>query len=508
MNRKQTICMWIGIVAFVIASGVIRFHEVFRWWLVCIVITSGAIYTFRDKENERMNFFGKIVFSLLIIVTIMFAIDCIAENQLDSKQNNCYQILFGKIRHTRSHPSGEEGIVIAEPTERLVCLKLDTATGETWQYTSDIYGDDDKLTTTLKFEYVPTESRSLYYPGISSIVKRKIVTRKVKSREPLHLSDVIDINEFKSPDKKSKPSASLVDANTENHFIDNFEMLSLRTKVNKYIYTQAEDFNIPSTDEFIPNGEITDEREFEIYSIRTYRDQESGYGSFEIIKSGQCVFGYHGWIFDIGDVGIDLTGNGKHNAAIYEYTGGAHCCDDMYLLELGKEVKLVAIIRGDECKPIFEDIDGDSIPELVHNDPSYNYFPSSFVGSSFPKVILRWDENTFKVAVDLMRIPTPDIRALEKKAIDVKNKWISNVTNRWNPSHSPANDWGYIPKEYFGTALDLMYGGHEELGWNFLGMAWPERFPFDHELFEEFLSEMASSPYWMELKEKYFNFEN
>lgn len=199
MNKKQTFCMWIGIIAFVIASEVIRFPEVFKGWLVCIVITSGAIYTFRDKENERMNFFGKIVFSSLIIVTIMFAIGFITENRFDSEQNNRYQILFGKIRHTRSRPSDEEGIVIPEPTERLVCLKLDTATGKTWQYESEIYSDDNELTETLMFEYVPTAYHSLYYPECSSTFKKKV---KIRTRP---IEDENDIYKPNSPDKNSKP---------------------------------------------------------------------------------------------------------------------------------------------------------------------------------------------------------------------------------------------------------------------------------------------------------------
>jgi hypothetical protein len=60
MNRKQIICMWLGIATFVF-FGVIAGSEegaglpgVIIFWICVIVVTGGLIYTFRDK-NDKTN---------------------------------------------------------------------------------------------------------------------------------------------------------------------------------------------------------------------------------------------------------------------------------------------------------------------------------------------------------------------------------------------------------------------------------------------------------------------
>ena len=73
MNRKQIICMWLGIAAFVLVGvgtamqgkiylwegfgrepggGDLLFPHLFVLWLCIIVVTSGLIYTFRDKNKK------------------------------------------------------------------------------------------------------------------------------------------------------------------------------------------------------------------------------------------------------------------------------------------------------------------------------------------------------------------------------------------------------------------------------------------------------------------------
>lgn len=72
MNRKQIICMWLGIAAYVlvgvvtaiqgkvylwkggneIEGGDLLFPRLFILWLCIIVVTSGLIYTFRDRKTK------------------------------------------------------------------------------------------------------------------------------------------------------------------------------------------------------------------------------------------------------------------------------------------------------------------------------------------------------------------------------------------------------------------------------------------------------------------------
>jgi len=253
-------------------------------------------------------------------------------------------------------------------------------------------------------------------------------------------------------------------------------------------------------------GELTDECTFGIYTIRTYRTRY-GDGSLEILKSGQTIYDQHGWVFEIGDrgsmchslefnlIGGDLTGNGKANVVIYEWSGGAHCCYTMFLFQIDGVVKQIAEIDGEDSVPNFADMDGDSVPELLLHDMSYSYWPGSFADSPCPRVILRWSKNSYIVAPELMISPAPSIQELENEAAKIREseRWTSGPNSEYNHYN--------IPKELFRNALDLMYADHKDLGWKFIEMAWTEKFPVDKELLEELRKRMASSPYWKQLQE-------
>ena len=60
MNRKQKICLWIGIIAFafvglISVSDIYFFADISRLlirWVIIGVITSGLIYSFKDKKPK------------------------------------------------------------------------------------------------------------------------------------------------------------------------------------------------------------------------------------------------------------------------------------------------------------------------------------------------------------------------------------------------------------------------------------------------------------------------
>jgi hypothetical protein len=258
---------------------------------------------------------------------------------------------------------------------------------------------------------------------------------------------------------------------------------------------------------FIPEGVLKDEAVISPYIIRTYRDPNYG-GSFEILRYGNRVWGQHGWKFQIGNrgdygssdfdlIGRDLTGDSNANLVIYEWSGGAHCCFTMFMFQIAKEFKEIAKIDGRHGVPTFADMDGDSIPELVLYDWSYGYWPGSFASSPSPRVILQWSKGRYVVAADLMSYPTPSIQEMEAEAAKIRNSagWTSGPDSKYNRY--------YIPQELFTGVLDLMYGGHEELGWNFIRDAWTDKFPIDEELLDELREKMNSSPYWCQLAKEY-----
>ena len=70
MNRKQIICMWLGITAFVFVSLITKtfycekytigtlttwtdYGPLVARWLSVVVVTSGLIYTFKDNKAKK-----------------------------------------------------------------------------------------------------------------------------------------------------------------------------------------------------------------------------------------------------------------------------------------------------------------------------------------------------------------------------------------------------------------------------------------------------------------------
>jgi|ERR1017187_2412003 hypothetical protein len=261
---------------------------------------------------------------------------------------------------------------------------------------------------------------------------------------------------------------------------------------------------------FVPKGKVTNETNFNGFSVKTYRSDD-GDGSFEILRENKRIYGQHGYCFFIGGQasniykamrmptqGADITGNGKPNLVVYEWTGGAHCCYVAYVFELGSSVKMIAEIDGRHSTPGFVDLDGDSVPEVILNDWTFEYWPGCFEMSPAPKVVLHWRNGRYIPDAKLMEIPTPSPQDLSREAESIRNDdaWNDRVFNSREYSR-----W-CIPSQLFQTALDLMYGGHEESGRKFIRMAWSTKYPLDNGLLVEFDKLLSQSPYWTLIKKQ------
>jgi hypothetical protein len=76
-------------------------------------------------------------------------------------------------------------------------------------------------------------------------------------------------------------------------------------------------------------------------------------------------------------VGTDITGAGKPNAIVSDWSGGAHCCFTLRIFELGKQFKEIAKIEaGHSDGAKFVDLDHDGFYEFEGNDWAFAYWES------------------------------------------------------------------------------------------------------------------------------------
>ena len=259
------------------------------------------------------------------------------------------------------------------------------------------------------------------------------------------------------------------------------------------------DISASDPSSFRPTGTLEREFAFRDYVVKIYRDEETGFGAFEILKIDKRVYAKVGFKFQLGsiyehekrtsliDIGRDITGDRSPNLVISEWTGGAHCFFFFYVFDIGGNFRPVGqITAGHSDKADFQDLDGDSNLEFVTPDWTFAYKWTSLAFSPAPEVILRYGDGGYHFAEDLMRKPSPSGEELESYAHRIQEAFD------WQKGRPPITLWKYM--------LGLIYSGHADLAWRFFEMAWPSGLQGKSESLGEFRQQLFESPFWKDIQ--------
>jgi hypothetical protein len=258
------------------------------------------------------------------------------------------------------------------------------------------------------------------------------------------------------------------------------------------------------------------EQSIQDYVVSIYRQDYSPLSEFtdyfEILQGGRRVymsgFGIGFSFFRLGQIdenkkankliamGKDITGNGKPNLVVSQWTGGARCCSVYQIFEIGREFRKIAIIEGGD----FTDMDGDSKLEVVVGDRTFAHMAPDYVSYRSPDVILRYQDGAYRIAVDLMHKPAPSREDLERRAQQARE----DVS--WGRMRRNFHE---VPEILLNTMVELLYTGHPDLTWQFLEMAWPPDISEKDAWLSKFRAELEESQYWpLDSKRAYFTIEN
>ena len=208
-----------------------------------------------------------------------------------------------------------------------------------------------------------------------------------------------------------------------------------------------------------------------------------------VSKSGQEVFRKVGHRWYISDkhpkIGTDITGTGRPNAVILEYSGGAHCCNENYIFELAEPFKVIEIHSRDF--PIrFKELDGRPGLEIILLDTIFLFWKTGLPDSPTPKVILRYGQGGYRIATDLMKTPPMNRKEMLRRAKEIRT---STLWGRYECC--PLDD------RLLRVVVDLIYTGNAEQALEFADLAWPASFPGKKEVVNEsFQCQMRYSDYW------------
>jgi len=256
------------------------------------------------------------------------------------------------------------------------------------------------------------------------------------------------------------------------------------------------------------NRKQTAEAHYGDYLIETYRWPEPD-GCVQISKRGKVIYSLVSTEFQIGNnfygfqngpkipVGTDITGTGKPNAIVSEWSGGAHCCFTMHVFEIGEIFKEMAQIQADDSDDAhFVDLEHDGSYEFEGNDWAFAYWGASFMDSPAPRIVLKYRSGHFRLALDLMAKPGPTHEEFVRLVHEIRSD------DEWTPKHSRDCAIGCgVPVTLWRNMLELMYTGHADSAWQLLDESWPPSQKYKSSFVAQFCKQLHESHYWYDLEQ-------
>lgn len=239
---------------------------------------------------------------------------------------------------------------------------------------------------------------------------------------------------------------------------------------------------------------------FRDFVASIYEDKKNSDQYIIVQQLDQVVFFENGHSYNIGQedingltplttMGKDINGNGIPDLVIYQFTGGAHCCERYYVFELGEKFKRVATIDNIEFGHFEKQ---KNRKDLIFDtyEIIFKYWHTSYAQSALPSVKLRFCDEKYRLADDLMRKPPPSRTKLIKLADSIrKDDWTSKKTFDET-----------VPPILWISMLDLIYSGNAESAYKLFDLAWPPGIKGKEKFLDEFNKNLANSEYWSEIK--------
>jgi hypothetical protein len=229
-----------------------------------------------------------------------------------------------------------------------------------------------------------------------------------------------------------------------------------------------------------------------------FRRTLEGMGEFRLGQPEDPAFNIPGI-----ENGADITGRGRANMIVTNWSGGARCCFVHYVFEVDPTLWLLAKVDdGDGDGAHFADLDGNKHYYYVGNDWTFSY-PSA-AGQSAPAVVLRFVDDpkggSYRLAMDKMKRPEP-----------TSSEWNKAVRDARTDFGNPSSFGDGLGSELSRNMVNLIYTGHSDLAWKVADQVWPAQSPgpaqnpSKDKYLSGFCAQLKTSPYWPQLKPSILN---
>jgi len=189
---------------------------------------------------------------------------------------------------------------------------------------------------------------------------------------------------------------------------------------------------------------------------------------------------------------LDKSGDGTPDVMINYFSGGGHCCEITYFMNLGKTVEDLDVVEA-EAEPII------ATEKNPRGGLSFELSDTEYDCWNLPKIMLLFAGGKLRPDIERMRKPVPSLAELKSRAraarelLDSKPYLGDGILG---DGCTPYKDDAKVQTTFWSEMLDLMISGNKELAWQYFDLVWPAE-KKGKELFLEHLKEKLSySEHW------------
>lgn len=194
--------------------------------------------------------------------------------------------------------------------------------------------------------------------------------------------------------------------------------------------------------------------------------------------------------------GIDIDANAIPDVIVSTFSGGAHCCWEYAVVELGDHPHVTYQMDSAVGARFTLDPSPDGNTTLIQTaDTTWAYWNTSYADSPMPGVTMRFSHGKATIAASMMREPAPTSEELAAEAARVRDLIRAERRASVEKDLSVADYWR--------TPINLMYAGHEDLAWTFFDDAWPKDVAGKEAFLKQFRELLDQSVYWSRVKEAF-----
>ena len=199
----------------------------------------------------------------------------------------------------------------------------------------------------------------------------------------------------------------------------------------------------------------------------------------------------------------DINGDSKDEVIFGYASGGNDGREDTEIYSIDSTAaKRIAFFDGlEKCAGSIwiNDLDNDSIGELIVNSRHYECWKAGCAGSRAPLLVWKWDGERYRMANK--KLSEQILRVINKIDPDsVVGRFVAS-DDRISKGEYDPKDWDKYPLWLLGIMLDLIYVGEDVKADSVFEICWPDSILYKREFYIEAKTRVKLDPFWPEIVE-------